>query len=219
MKKNLPIGNKRKRWIDRLSDFEYNNLKPKEKEDYLRFQKYSQLRETKLKSIIKKRDEVKKLKDEIRELDEKEESNFLKVQFLHNTYRCRIDIIRQERKSNSIKLSSLVVNSTKVQKSFIRKTYKGEKLVPHFVYHGKVVSSSLEKPKNVYFQTEDKLKLTISKLTKKDVIVIDKDFIKKFLQTNYSEYVVELMRKSGMTKFNDMSIKFDNFIKWYSKTK
>ena len=82
-----------------------------------------------------------------------------------------------------------------------------------------MVSSSLEKPKNVYFQTEDKLKLTISKLTKKDVIVIDKDFIKKFLQTNYSEYVVELMRKSGMTKFNDMSIKFDNFIKWYSKTK
>lgn len=219
MKKNLPIGNKRKRWIDWLSDFEYNNLKPKELEDYLRFQKYSQLRETKLKSIIKKRDEVKKLKDEIRELDEKEESNFLKVQFLHNTYRCRIDIIRQERKSNSIKLSSLVVNSTKVQKSFIRKTYKGEKLVPHFVYHGKVVSSSLEKPKNVYFQTEDKLKLTISKLTKKDVIGIDKDVIKKFLQTNYSEYVVELMRKSGMTKFNDMSIKFDNFIKWYSKTK
>ena len=63
------------------------------------------------------------------------------------------------------------------------------------------------------------MKLTISKLTNKEVIGIDKNFIKKFLQTNYSEYIVELMRKSGMTKFSDMSIKFDNFIKWYSKTK
>ena len=80
MKKNLPIGNKRKRWIDWLSDFEYNNLKPKELEDYLRFQKLSSDREGKLKTIIQLKERIKKLKEEVKDLDDREESNYIKVQ-------------------------------------------------------------------------------------------------------------------------------------------
>ena len=106
---------------------------------------------------------IKDLKEEIKLLDEKEESNYIKVQFLHNTYGCRIDLTRQEKKSKSLKSDTHTYGGTlgfdgtvgsqpyTYSKTYIKKTYKGEKLVPHYVYHGKIISKSLEKSKTCYW--------------------------------------------------------------------
>ncbi len=214
-KRNLPTGVYRKRWIDRLTDEQFNSLNQKDKENYLRFQRYSSIRETKLKSIQQYKEKIKILKDDIRILEEKEESNFIKVQFLHNVFGCRIDVIRQERKPSSLKITS----SGGTKKSFIRKTYKGEKLTNHFVYHGKIVSKSLEKNKNVYFQEEKKLINTINELTGKDISKLNKDEIKNFLQRDFKDYVIYLMRKVGSEKFTNYKVSFLDFTKWYKREK
>ena len=214
--KNLPVGGgNRKRWIDRLSDEHFNSLNQKDKDNYLKFQKLSSEREVKLKTIIKLKGRINELKDQVRDLDEREESNYIKVQFLHNVFGCRIDVIRQERKSSSLKLTP--TGNTK--KSFVRKTYKGEKLIPHYVYHGKIVSKSLEKNKNVYFKEEKKLIKIINELTGKEISKIDNNEIKKFLQINFKEYVIYLMRKMGSDRFSDHKVSFDEFIKWFKKRK
>jgi hypothetical protein len=141
-KRNLPIGGgNRKRWIDRLSDEHFNSLNEKDRNNLLRFQKLSSDREGKLKTITQLKERIKKLKDDVKDLDDMEESNYIKVQFLHNVFGCRIDVIRQQRKSSSLKLSTF--GNTK--KSFVRKTYKGEKLITHYVYHGKIISKSLDR--------------------------------------------------------------------------
>lgn len=215
-KKNLPIGGRnRKRWIDRLSDEQFNSLNQKDKDNLLRFQKLSSEREVKLMTISQLKERIKKLKEEVKDLDEREENNYIKVQFLHNVFGCRIDVIKQQRKSSSLKLST-TGNS---KKSFVRKTYKGEKLTTHFVYHGKIVSKSLEKNKNVYFKEEKRLIKVINELTGKEVSKIDNNEIKKFLQLNFKEYVIYLMRKMGSDKFSEHKVSFDEFIKWFKKGK
>jgi len=215
-KRNLPIGGgNRKRWIDRLSDEHFNSLNQRDKNNYLKFQKLSSEREGKLKTIIQLKERVKKLKEEVKDLDYREESNYIKVQFLHNVFGCRIDVIRQERKSSSLKLTP--TGNTK--KSFVRKTYKGEKLIPHYVYHGKIISKSLEKSKNIYFKEEKKLINTINELTGKEINKIDINEIKKFLKSHYKEYIIHLMRKMGSDKFSDYKVSFDEFIQWFNKEK
>ena len=215
-KKNLPIGGgNRKRWIDRLSDEHFNSLNQKDRDNLLRFQKLSSKREGMVKKISQLKEEIKKLKEDVKDLDEREESNYIKVQFLHNVFGCRIDVIRQQRKSSSLKLST--TGNTK--KSFVRKTYKGEKLTPHYVYHGKIISISLEKNKNVYFKEEKKLIQIIHELTNKEISIIDNNEIKKFLKSYFKEYIIYLMRKMGSDKFSDYKVSFDDFIKWYKKLK
>jgi hypothetical protein len=215
-KRNLPIGGgNRKRWIDRLSEEHFNSLNQRDRDNYLRFQSLSSKREGMLKTISQLKEEINNLKEKVKVLDEREESNYIKVQFLHNVFGCRIDIIRQERKSSSLKLTP--TGNTK--KSFVRKTYKGEKLVPHYVYHGKIVSKSLEKNKNVYFKEEKKLINIINELTGKEINKIDNNEIKKFLQLHFKEYVIYLMRKMGSDKFSDYKVSFDEFIKWFKKEK
>ena len=215
-KRNLPKGGmNRKRWIERLTDDQFNSLNQKDRDNYLRFQRLSSEREGKLKTISQLKERIKVLKEEVKDLDEREESNYIKVQFLHNVFGCRIDVIRQQRKSSSLKLTS--TGNTK--KSFVRKTYKGEKLTPHYVYHGKIVSKSLEKNKNVYFKEEKKLIFTISELTKKETNKIDNIEIKKFLQVHFKDYIIHLMRKMGSDKFTDYRVSFDDFIKWFKKEK
>ena len=215
-KRNLPIGGgNRKRWIDRLSDEQFYSLNKKDTDNYLRFQKLSSDREGKLKTISQLKERIKKLKEDVKVLEDMEESNYIKVQFLHNVFGCRIDVIRQQRKSSSLKLST--TGNTK--KSFVRKTYKGEKLTPHYVYHGKIVSKSLEKSKNIYFKEEKKLINTINELTGKEINKIDINEIKKFLKSHYKEYIIHLMRKMGSDKFSDYKVSFDEFIKWFKKEK
>ena len=215
-KRNLPIGGgNRKRWIDRLSDEHFNSLNEKDRNNLLRFQKLSSDREGMLKTISQLKEQIKKLKEKVKDLDEREESNYIKVQFLHNVFGCRIDVIRQQRKSSSLKLST--TGNTK--KSFVRKTYKGEKLTPHYVYHGKIISKSLEKSKNVYFKEEKKLINTINELTGKEINKIDNNEIKKFLQLHFKEYIIYLMRKMGSDKFSDYKVSFDEFIKWFKNVK
>ena len=80
------------------------------------------------------------LKEEIKLLDEKEESNYIKVQFLHNTYGCRIDLTRQEKKSKSLKSDTHTYGGTlgfdgtvgsqpyTYSKTYIKKTYS-ERLI------------------------------------------------------------------------------------------
>lgn len=215
-KRNLPTGGgNRKRWINRLSIEHFNSLNKRDRDNYLKFQKLSSEREGRLKTITQLKERIKKLKEEVRDLDEREESNYIKVQFLHNVFGCRIDVIRQERKSSSLKLTT--TGNTK--KSFVRKTYNGEKLTPHYVYHGKIVSKSLEKSKNVYFKEEKKLINTINELTGKEINKIDNNEIKKFLQLHFKEYIIYIMRKMGSDKFSDYKVSFDEFIKWFKKEK
>ncbi len=215
-KRNLPTGEmNRKRWIERLTDEQFKSLNQKDRDNYLRFQRLSSEREGKLKTISQLKERIKVLKEEVKDLDEREESNYIKVQFLHNVFGCRIDVIRQQRKSSSLKLTS--TGNTK--KSFVRKTYKGEKLTPHYVYHGKIVSKSLEKNKNVYFKEEKKLINTINELTGKEINKIDNNEIKKFIKSHFKEYIIHLMRKMGSDKFSDYKISFDEFIKWFKKEK
>ena len=215
-KRNLPIGGgNRKRWIDRLSDEHFNSLNQKDRDNLLRFQKLSSEKEGMLITIIKLKEKIKKLKEDVKNLDEREESNYIKVQFLHNVFGCRIDVIRQQRKSSSLKLTT----TGNTNKTFVRKTYKGEKLTPHYVYHGKIVSKSLEKSKNVYFKEEKKLIQIIHELTDKEPKKIDKNEIKKFLQSHFKEYIIHLMRKMGSDKFSNYKVSFDEFVKWFNKMK
>ena len=69
------------------------------------------------------------------------------------------------------------------------------------------------------FQTEEKLLLTVSELKGININEVDENVIRNFLKNDYTEYVRILMRKSGVEKFNKMTILFDNFIKWYKNGK
>ncbi len=213
MRKKLPYGKNRKRWIDFLSDEEFKRLSKTDQDNLLRFQRLSSLRESKEIQIEKLKEDLKKLKEEVKELDEKEENNYLKVQFLHNTFNCRIYISQQRRKPSSLKLNSSGGNT----KSYIRKTYKGEKLKERISYNGSINSKNLEKPKGVYFQSEEKLKKSISQLTGLNTKEINFKTIKKFIQHHYRDYVIYLMRKLGSENFSNSSILFEDFIKWYKK--
>jgi hypothetical protein len=215
MKRKLPYGKNRKRWIDFLSDEEFKSLSKTDKDNLLRFQRFSSLRESKELRIKQLKEDLKKIKEEVSDLDDKEESNFLKVQFLHNTFNCSIYISEQKRKPFSLKLNSSGGNT----KTYIRKTYKGEKLKERISYNGSVNSKNLEKPKGVYFQSEEKLKKTISQLTGLNVKEINFKTIKKFIQHHYRDYVIHLMRKLGSEKFSNSSILFDDFVEWYKKEK
>ena len=175
-KRNLPTGINRKRWIERLSDEEYNNL-PKEDQDNLKkFQNLSRQKEEKIQIIKVLKEKIKDLKKVIFELDGEEESNFIKVQHLHNVMGCRIEITRQKKTPKSIEKThsyggvwsgdfskgnmSGVLNSDFNK----RKTYNGKKLKVSFIYHGKIVSKNLKKPKSCYFQNEERIFSTIKEL-------------------------------------------------------
>jgi hypothetical protein len=234
MKKGtLPTGTNRKRWIERLPEEVYQNLKPKDKENLHRFHDYSKQRESKIVTIKNLRTKIKDLKEEIKLLDEKEESNYIKIQFLHNTYGCRIDLTRQEKKSKSLKNDTHTYGGTlgfdgtvgsqpyTYSKTYIKKTYKGEKLVPHYVYHGKIISKSLEKSKTCYFQEEKRLIQTIKELSGTDLSKSKNPMegIKKVLIPLYKDYIIHLMVKMGSDKFEGFSVKFPDFIKWCKKIK
>jgi hypothetical protein len=198
----------RKRWIDFLPDEVYNSLKQTDKDNLLHFQRLSKSRVQKELKLKKLKEEIKELRKSISETNMKEEYYYLKVQFLHNVFGCRVDVVRGLRKPNSLKQ----VPSNKI--SYKRKTHNGKPLKPYYVWNGKVYSSSLEKPKSIYFQSEDKLKETISKLTGNDIKTITPDFIKKYLKKEYTDYVRDLMRKNGVEKFSSLSISFEKFVKW-----
>lgn len=210
-KDNIP---KRKRWIDFLPDEIYDELDQKDKDNYLHFQSLSKSRvqqETKLKKLKK---EISELRVSISDTNMKEEKYYLSIQHLHNVFGCRVDVVRGLRKPNSLKED---VPSGKI--SYKRKTHNGIPLKPYYVWNGKVVSSSLERSKSVYFQTEEKLLLTVSELKGININEVNENVIRNFLKTDYTEYVRILMRKSGVEKFNKMTILFDNFIKWYKNGK
>ena len=230
----LPTGSLRKRWINKLSDEDFKNLSPKDKVNYRKYQDSSRLKEGKIITLNKLKERIRELKEEIQDLEDSEESNYLKVQHLHNQFNCRIDLSRQERKSKSL---THTPRTNVIKKDYgdrgymgthgkdtlyIRKTYKGEKLVPHYVYNGKIFTKSInKKSKSFYFQEEKKLIITIKELTNVDLSKSkDKlDGVKKTLLPIYREYVLYLMKKMGSEKFEDYSIKFENFIKWYKPQK
>ena len=232
-KRNLPTGINRKRWIERLSDEEYKNL-PKEDQDNLkRFQKYSSQREQKIKTLNELKERIKDLKEEIFDLDGVEESNFIKVQHLHNIMGCRIELTRQKKTPESIKITHSYGgvwsgdfskgNGTGILHSDFnkRKTYNGKKLEESFIYHGKIYSKNLSKPKSCYFQTEKKLLSTIKELKGID-LSNDKnplEGVKRELQPSYREYVMSLMKVMGLSKFEKYTIRFSDFIDWYKKNK
>lgn len=232
-KRNLPTGINRKRWIERLSDDEYNNL-PKEDQDNLkRFQKYSYQREQKIKTLNNLKERIKKLKEEIFDLDGVEESNFIKVQHLHNIMGCRIEITRQKDTPKSIKVTHSYggVWSGDFSKGNVsgilhsdfnkRKTYRGKKLEESFIYHGKIFSKNLSKPKSCYFQTEKKLFTTIKEIKGVDLSKSTNPLkeIKNILIPSYRDYIMMLMREMGMKKFENNKVKFSDFIEWYKKNK
>ena len=83
MKKGtLPTGTNRKRWIERLPQEVYDSLNPKDKENYKKFRNYSKWREGKELTIKNLRTKIKDLKEEIKLLDEKEESNYINGQII-----------------------------------------------------------------------------------------------------------------------------------------
>lgn len=230
----LPTGSLRKRWINKLSDEDFKSLSPKDKVNYRKYQDSSRLKEGKIITLNKLKERIKELKEEIQELEDSEESNYLKVQHLHNQFNCRIDISRQERKSKSLthKPRTNVIQKDNGDRGYmgshgqdtlyIRKTHNGKKLVPHYVYNGKIFTKSInKKSKSFYFQEEKKLIITIKELTNidlsksKDIL----DDVKKILGPKYREYILYLMKKMGSEKFEDYSIKFENFIKWYKLQK
>jgi hypothetical protein len=232
-KRNLPTGNNRKRWIERLSDEEYNNL-PKEDQDNLkRFQKYSSQREQKTKTLNELKESIKKLKEEIFDLDGVEESNFIKVQHLHNIMGCRIEITRQKKTPKSIEKTHSYggVWSGDFSKGNVsgvlhsdfnkRKTYGGKKLKESFIYHGKIISKNLSKPKSCYFQNEKGIFSTIKELKGIDLSKNKNplDGVKKELLPLYKGYVMTLMRELGMKKFEKHKVKFTDFIDWYKTNK
>ena len=232
-KRNLPTGLNRKRWIERLSDEEYNNL-PKEDQDNLkRFQKYSSQREQKTKTLNELKEEIKKLKDEIFDLDGLEESNFIKVQHLHNIMGCRIEITRQKKTPKSIKVTHSYggVWSGDFSKGNVsgvlhsdfnkRKTYDGKKLKESFIYHGKIISKNLSKPKSCYFQNEEGIFSTIKELKGIDLTKSKNPLkdVKNQLIPSYKDYIMTLMREMGMKKFETHKVKFSDFKEWFKKNK
>lgn len=232
-KRNLPTGINRKRWIERLSDEDYNNLPKEDQENLKRFQKYSSQREQKIKTLNELKERIKDLKEEIFDLDGVEESNFIKVQHLHNIMGCRIELTRQKKTPESIKITHSYGgvwsgdfskgNGTGILHSDFnkRKTYNGKKLEESFIYHGKIYSKNLSKPKSCYFQTEKKLLSTIKELKGID-LSNDKnplEGVKRELQPSYREYVMSLMKVMGLSKFEKYTIRFSDFIDWYKKNK
>jgi hypothetical protein len=232
-KRNLPTGINRKRWIERLSDEDYNNLPKEDQENLKRFQKYSSQREQKIKTLNELKERIKDLKEEIFDLDGVEESNFIKVQHLHNIMGCRIELTRQKKTPESIKKNHSYggVWSGDFSKGNVtgllhsdfnkRKTYNGKKLEESFIYHGKIYSKNLSKPKSCYFQTEKKLLSTIKELKGID-LSNDKnplEGVKRELQPSYREYVMSLMKVMGLSKFEKYTIRFSDFIDWYKKNK
>jgi len=165
-------------------------------------------------------------------LDYKEESNFIKVQHLHNIMGCRIEITRQKKTPESIKknhsyegvwsgdFSKGMVSGVLNSDHYKRKTYGGKKLEERFIYHGKIISKNLSKPKSCYFQNEKKLLSTIKELKRIDLTKSKNPLIgvKKELLPIYKEYIMTLMREMGMSKFEIYSIKFSDFILWYKNT-
>jgi hypothetical protein len=146
---------------------------------------------------------------------------------------CRIEITRQKKTPESIKKTHSYggVWSGDFNKGNVsgvlhsdynkRKTYGGKKLEESFIYHGKIVSKNLSKPKSCYFQTEKKLIFTIKELKGVDLSNERniKDKIKKELLPLYKDYVITLMRQMGMKKFENYSIKFSDFVDWYKKNR
>lgn len=232
-KRNLPRGIHRKRWIEWLSDEEYNNLPKEDQENLKRFQKNSTLKEQKIQTIKILKEEIKKLKKEIFDLDGIEESNFIKVQHLHNVMGCRIEITRQKKTPESIKkthsyggvwsgdFSKGMVSGGLHSDHYKRKTYGGKKLEERFIYHGKIISKNLSKPKSCYFQNEKKLLATIKELKGIDLTKSKNPLIgvKKELLPIYKEYIMTLMKKMGMKKFETHKVQFTDFIDWYKKNK
>ena len=232
-KRNLPTGINRKRWIERLSDEDYNNLPKEDQENLKRFQKYSSQREQKIKTLNELKVRIKDLKEEIFDLDGVEESNFIKIQHLHNIMGCRIEITRQKKTPKSIKVThsyggvwsgdfskgnvSGVLNSDFNK----RKTYDGKKLEESFIYHGKIISKNLSKPKSCYFQNEKGIFSTIKELKGIDLSKNKNplDGVKKELLPLYKDYIMTLMREMGMTKFEKHSVKFLDFINWCKNVK
>jgi len=215
-KRNLPTGNNRKRWIERLTDLDYNNLSKEDQNNLLRFQKYSQQRELKTKTLNELKEKIKNIKNEITELDYKEESNFNKIQHLHNMFGCRIEITRQKRTPSSL---------IKDRGHYKRKTNRGQPLKVRYNYLGKIKSLNFSKPKSCYFQTEVELLKTIGEL--KGIDVYKKlsemnnpiDGIRKYLLPDYKNYIIYLLRKYGVKKVEKQKIQFSEFINWYKNSK
>jgi len=215
-KRNLPTGQNRKRWIDRLSDLDYKNLSNEERSNYLRFQRYSQQRETKIKTLNELKEKIKNLKSEITELDHKEESNFNKIQQLHNQFGCRIEISRQKRTPSSL---------LRVREHGSRKTNRGQPLKVKYNYHGKIKSVNFSKPKSCYFQTEVNLLKTIGELKGSEVYKKLSDMdnpidgIRKYLLPDYKNYIIYLLRKNGVKRVEKQTIQFSEFVDWFKNSK
>jgi hypothetical protein len=232
-KRNLPTGINRKRWIEKLSDEDYKNLSKEDRESLKRFQTYSRMREQKTKTLNELRIRVKKLKEDISELDGKEESNFVKVQHLHTIMGCRIELTRQKFTPKSIVKNSYTYGGTlesdrfqgsqpyTMSKHYVRKTYRGEKLGDRFIYFGKIKSKNLKKPKSCYFQTEKKLFTTIRELKGIDLSKSKspKKSVEREILPHYKEYVITLMRSRGIVEFEKRKVSFSDFITWYKKHK
>jgi hypothetical protein len=225
IKRDLPTGDFRKRWINKLPESEYQNLSPKDHQNLLAFQNASRKRESKILKISKLKAEILKLKNDIVKLEYEEESAYLKIQHLHNTFNCRIDISRQERKSKSLK-SPVLYGQTQNSPSGrrivgVRRSYAGGEIIPRYVYNGKIFSKSIDRVKSCYFQEERKLFKTIKEITNIDLSSSKKplDGVKKHLLPIYKEYILHLMKKIGSEKFENYSVKFENFIIWAKKRK
>jgi hypothetical protein len=232
-KRNLPTGINRKRWIERLSDEEYKNLPKEDLDNLKRFQKYSSQREQKIKTLNQLKERIKDLKEEIFDLDGVEESNFIKVQHLHNIMGCRIEITRQKKTPKSIKVTHSYGgvwsgdfskgNVTGVLHSDFnkRKTYGGKKLKESYIYHGKIISKNLSKPKSCYFQNEEGIFSTIKELKGIDLTKSKTPLkeVKNQLIPSYKDYIMTLMREMGMKKFENHKVKFTDFIEWYKKNR
>jgi len=231
-KRNLPTGINRKRWIEKLSDEDYKNLPKEDRDNLKRFQTYSRLREQKTKTLNELRKKVKDLKEDIKDLDYKEESNFIKVQHLHNIMGCRIELTRQKEtpksitKNNQITYGGTLGFGTTVgsqpytlSKHYIRNTYNGKKLEISYVYHGKIISKNFSKPKSFYLQTEKRLFSTIKDLKGIDISQSKNplDIVKRELLVHYREYVISKMRKMGVKEFEKQKVKFSDFVDWYKK--
>lgn len=232
-KRNLPTGINRKRWIERLNDEEYNNLTKEDQNNLKQFQKYSRLREQKTKTLNELKRRIKILKEEIFDLDGVEESNFIKVQHLHNIMGCRIEMTRQKKTPKSIEKTHSYGgvwsgdfskgNLTGVLHSDFnkRKTYGGKKLEVSYIYHGKIFSKNLSKPKSCYFQNEKGLFSTIKELKGIDLTKSKNPLkeVKNQIIPSYKDYTISLMRKMGIKKFEKHKVKFSDFKEWYKLNK
>jgi hypothetical protein len=100
-----------------------------------------------------------------------------------------------------------------------RKTYGGKKLKESYIYHGKIISKNLSKPKSCYFQNEKGIFSTIKELKGIDLTKSKNPLkeVKNQLIPSYKDYIMTLMREMGMKKFEDHKVKFTDFIEWYKK--